>query len=188
MEIFKQIRLKFGRSILQSRSASVKRLKQNFDYNKVTRIGVIWDSTNEDDIKHIAAFNRKMAEEGKNVEVLTWIPGKMVSDRLTGLSYMKFFKKTDLNWTFIPSSEDTDKFAEKKFDLLIDINPSGMFPLTYLSTVSPAAMKVGPDAEGDSNNSPYDLMIQAGHPFNTALFLEQVLIYLVMISNPETRA
>ena len=183
MELFKNIRLRVGRSVLSSRASSIRRLKQDFDFNKVSRIGIIWDSTNEDDIKHIASFNRQMTEKGKTVEVLTWIPGKAVSDRLTGLSYMRFMKKSDLSWTFIPSSQDAEKFTTTKYDLLIDINPSSIFPMTYISTVSPSPMKVGPDISGDTEKLPYDLMIQAGHPFNTALFLEQVLIYLAMISN-----
>ena len=49
--------------------------------------------------------------KGKS-EVLAWIPGKSVPDRLTGLSYMKFLRKSDLNWAFFPVSEDARKFAE----------------------------------------------------------------------------
>jgi len=183
MELLKNIRLKVGMSVLHSRASSVRRLKQNFDFNKVSRIGVIWDAAKEDDVRHVAAFNRQMADKGKTVEVLTWVPGKVVSDRLTGLSNMRFLKKTDLNWTYIPTSEDAEKFINTKYDLLIDINPFSVFPMTYIATLSSSPMKVGPDISGDSNKLPYDLMIQAGHPFNTANFLEQVLVYLLMISN-----
>ncbi len=188
MEILKSIRLRVGNSILHSRSTSVRRLKQNFDFKKVARIGVLWDSSDEDDLKHIATFNRQMTESGKTVEVLSWVPGKTVSNRLTGLTYMKFLKKTDLGWTFIPKSEDATKFISTKYDLLIDINPKSVFPLKFISALSLSPMKVGPDITGESHDSPYDLMIQAGHPFDTAVFIEQVLIYLLMISNPGTRA
>lgn len=188
MELLKKIRLRIGRSVLHSRSGSVIRLKQKFDLEKVARIGIVWDSSNEEDLKHIAALSRKMSETGKSVEVLTWIPGKTVPDRLTGLTNMKFLRRTDLNWNFLPSSADAKAFIDQRFDLLIDINPSAVFPLLCVSTLSPSPMKVGPDVNGNSHELPYDLMIQAGHPFNTAQFIEQALIYLSMISNPETRA
>ena len=188
MELFITLRLKAGRSILRRRASSVRRLKPKFDLDKVKRIGVLWDASNEDDFKHIAALNRQMMEIGKTVEVLTWIPGKDVPYRLTGLTYMKFLKNADLNWVFIPISDDAHKFIETKFDLLIDINPSDVLPLTFIATLSPSPMKVGPDDSVDPVNSPYDLMIQAGHPLKTALFLEQVLHYLTLISNPVTRA
>ncbi|HUW91903.1 MAG TPA: hypothetical protein VMV74_01970 [Bacteroidales bacterium] len=188
MELFGTIRLNIGRAILRRQASSVKRLKPKFDFDRVKNIGVLWDATKEDDLQHVAALIRKMAELGKTVEVLAWIPGKIVPDRMTGLTYMKFLRQTDLNWFFIPKSEDFRLFAKTRFDLLIGINPSRVFPLAYIATVSPSLMKAGPDDSKEPENEPYDLMIQAGSPFKTALFLEQLLHYLTMISSPETRA
>lgn len=188
MELFRTIRLKAGKAILHRRSSSVKRIKPKFDFEKVKRIGILWDSTNVDDLQHLTAVFHKMTEIGKTVEVLTWIPGNNVPDRLTGLPYMKFLRSSDLNWLYIPNSEDARLFTEAKFDLLIGMNPARVFPLTYITTLSPSPMKAGPDDSKDPENEPYDLMIQAGHPFKTALFLEQLLHYLTMISSPGTRA
>jgi len=36
--------------------------------------------------------------------------------------------------------------------------------------------------------TPYDLMIRAQKPFSIAHFIEQVMHYLSVIGNPETRA
>jgi len=188
MELLGTIRQNIGSAILRRRASSVRRIKPKFDFERAKSIGILWDASNEDDLQYIAALGRRMTELGKTVEVLAWIPGKTVPDRLTGLTYMKFLKKTDLNLFFIPKSEDFRLFAEKKFDLLIGINPLRVFPLSYIATVSPSPMKAGPDDSREPENEPYDLMIQADKPFKTAHFLEQVLHYLTMISSPETRA
>lgn len=188
MELFGKLRLRAGRMILRRQTASVRRLKPGFDMERVKKIGILWDASIENDFQYLASLNRQMADMGKSVEVLAWIPGKSVPDRLTGLTYMKFLKKDDLNWAYIPDSQDSREFIETRFDLLIDINPSSLFCLEYMASLSTAPMKVGPDHAIDPANAPYDLMIQAGKPFSTALFLQQAVHYLSLISNPETRA
>lgn len=188
MELLSTLRQNIGRSILRRRRSSFSRIKPKFDFESTKSIGVLWDASSENDLPDITAMTRKMTELGKTVEVLAWIPGKTVPDRLTGLTYMKFLKKTDLNLFFIPKSEDYMLFAEKKFDLLIGINPLRVFPLSFIATVSPAPMKAGTDDSKEPENEPYDLMIQTGSPFNTADFLEQIFHYLNLINSPETRA
>lgn len=188
MEIFGNLRLKAGRIILRKRISPVRRIKQDFDLGKVKKVGILWDASFEKDFQHLAALNRQLTQEGRSVEVMAWIPGKNVPDRLTGLSHMKFLKKSDLNWVYLPVSEDARSFIATKFDLLIDINPSSLFPLLSLCSLSSSPMKVGPDLTTEPEKTPYDLMIRAPKPFSISLFLEQVMLYLSMISSPETRA
>jgi len=183
MELFKNIRLNSGRSLLRKRSESVKRSGRNFLFTKVESIGILWDATNESGYQTISAFNKKMAEAGKRVEVLAWIPGKEVSNQLTGLSYMRFLKTDDLNFNFIPSSTDSKFFIERKFDLLIDINPAKVFPLTYIATLSISPMKVGIGTGSDSGDEPYDLMIQSGKENDIEAFLDQTVHYLTLINS-----
>lgn len=185
MELFKNIRLNHGRSLLRKRSASIKRSGKDFNYFRAVKIGILWDATNETGFQAISSFNRKMSETGKVVEVLAWIPEKEVSDRLTGLAYMKFIKSTDLNISFIPVSTDAKAFIEKKFDLLIDINPARVFPLTYIATLSNSPMKVGIDINSDLEDAPYDLMIQAGKIPDIGVFIDQAVHYLPLINSIE---
>jgi hypothetical protein len=188
MGLFYNLRLKAGRMMLQRRLGSLRRIRQDFNLDQVKKIGILWDASFENDFQHLAALNRQLSEAGRSVEVLAWIPGKVVPDRLTGLSYMKFLRKSDLNWAFIPVSEDAKKFLETKYDLLIDINPSSLFPLNAIVSLSPAPMKVGPDITDRPENAPYDLMIKSPIPFSIAHFLEQVMHYLSIIGSPQTRA
>jgi hypothetical protein len=188
MELFGRLRLKAGRMLLLRHHSPGRRLKQGFDLEKVKKVGILWDATFENDFQHLAALNRQLNEMGKSVEVITWIPGKMVPDRLTGLTYMKFLRKSDLNWAFIPASIDAREFMKTNFDLIIDINPSSLFQLNYITFLSNAPMKVGPDITAEPEKAPYDLMIKAPRPFSIAFFLEQTMHYLAMISSPDTRA
>lgn len=188
MELFNNLRLKAGRYMLQRRLSAVRRMHQDFNLEKVKKVGILWDATFENDFQHLAALNRQLSDMGKSVEVMTWIPDKIVPDRLTGLTYMKFLRQTDLNWAFIPVSEDAKKFIANSFDLIIDINPSSVFQLNCLVALSAAPMKVGPDVTEEPEKTPYDMMIRTPKPFSIAVFLEQTMLYLSMISNPETRA
>jgi hypothetical protein len=188
MALFGNLRLKAGRVILSKRISSLRRMQQGFDLEKANKIGILWDATYEKDFQHLAALNRQLTEMDKSVEVLAWIPGKSVPDRLTGLTYMRFIRKGDLNWAFIPVSQDSKEFMAARFDLLIDINPSTIFPLIYITSVSPAVMKAGPYFSEKPEKSPYDLMIKIENPFSIKIFLEQTMYYLAMISGPETRA
>lgn len=188
MGLFSNLRLKAGKMMLQRRLGSLRRMRQDFQLDRVKKVGILWDASFENDFQHLAALNRQLTEAGRSVEVLAWIPGKVVPDRLTGLSYMKFLKKTDLNWASFPVSEDAKKFLEARFDLLIDINPSSLFQLNAIVALSPAPMKVGPDMTDMPENTPYDLMIRASQPFSIAQFIEQMMHYLSIIGSPETRA
>jgi hypothetical protein len=188
MGLLYNLRLKAGRIMLQRRLTALRRMKQDFSFDNVKKIGILWDASFENDFQHLAKLNRGLSESGKTVEVMAWIPGKNVPDRLTGLSYMRFLRKSDLNWAGLPVSEDARKFAGTKFDLLIDINPSSLFQLTSLVTLSSSPMKVGPDLTDRPEETPYDLMIRTPRPFNIAQFLEQAMHYLAIIGSPETRA
>ena len=188
MGFFVNLRLKAGRMMLYRRLAALRRMKQDFNLDRVRKIGILWDASFENDFQYLAALNRQLSETGKSVEVIAWIPGKIVPDRLTGLSYMKFLRKTDLNWAFFPVSDDAKKFLETKYDLLIDVNPSSLFQLSALAALSAAPMKVGPDLTDEPENTPYDLMIRAPKPFSIAFFIDQAMHYLSLIGSPETRA
>ncbi|MGE5350109.1 MAG: DUF6913 domain-containing protein [Actinomycetota bacterium] len=188
MGLFYNLRLKAGRMMLQKRLSALRRMKQDFSFDRVKKIGILWDASFENDFQHLAALNRQLAETGKSIEVMAWVPGKSVPDRLTGLSYMRFLRKGDLNWALLPVSEDARKFVETRYDLLIDINPSSLFQLSSLASLSSAPMKVGPDITDRPEETPYDLMIQTAQPFSIAHFLEQAMHYLAIIGSPETRA
>jgi hypothetical protein len=188
MKLLINLRLKAGRYLLERRLSVVRRMHHDFDFSKVKKIGILWDATFENDFKHLTALNRQLSEMGKSVEVMAWIPGKSVPDRLTGLTYMKFLRKTDLNWALLPVSEDAKEFVSRSFDLVIDINPSSVFQLSCLAAMSAAPMKVGPDVTAEPEKAPYDLMIRTPKPFSIEFFIDQTIRYLSMINSPENRA
>jgi hypothetical protein len=183
MELFKNIRQNLGQAALKSRSGSIKRGVKNFDFSTAKQIGILWDASNESGLSIITSFIKKMSESGKHTEVLAYIPGKEVSDRLTGLTYMKFLRSSDLSFTYTPVSDDAKAFMKKKFDVLIDINPSRVFALTYIVTLSSSLIRVGVDNNSDQEDSPYDLMIQTGKAPDIGAFLDQAVHYLSLINS-----
>ena len=93
MGFFVNLRLKAGRMMLHRRMGALRRMKQDFSLDGVRKIGILWDASYENDFQHLAALKRQLSESGKSVEVIAWIPGRDVPDKLTGLSYMKFLRK-----------------------------------------------------------------------------------------------
>lgn len=185
MALFYNLRLKAGRMILQRRISAQQRIRTGFGLDKVKRVALLWDSTDENDYKHLSQLSRHFTDSGKSVDMIVWIPGSTVPDRLGGHSHMTFLKKSDLNWAFIPVSADARKFLDTAYDLIIDINPSSLFQLSSLAALSAAPMKVGPDPGDEAEKSPYDLMIKMPEPFNIGNYLDQVLHYLARLSTTE---
>ncbi len=184
MGLFYNLRLQAGRIRLRKLSSGLRRVSEEFSLDRVKRVGILWDASSEQDFQHISALNRKLSESGRTVEVIAWIPGKNVPDRLTGLTYVRFLRRSDLNWALFPVSDDARKFMETKYDLLIDINPSSLFQLSVIAGLSPAPMKVGPDTADRPEEAPYDIMIKAPGPFSIAAFLENAMHYLSLIKPP----
>lgn len=79
-----------------------------------------------------------------------------------------------------------DSFINTKFDLLIDINFSNLFPLMYASSLSQAGLKVGL-ADDKPESSPFDLMISMTSPVAIEKYLEQVLYYLEIINSESAK-
>ncbi len=186
MGIFYNLRLAAGTVRLRRQRAELRRVAVSFCLDNVQRVGILWDGSYEHDFQHISALKRQLTDSGRSVEVIVWIPGKSVPDKLTGLSYLKFLRRSDLKWNLFPVSDDVQRFMNTSYDLLIDINPAALFQLQVIAGLSPSPMKVGPDLSANPESAPYDLMIKAPGQFSTALFLENVMHYLALIKPPVT--
>ena len=181
MEMFKNIRLNFGKSILRKKMGRMKRARFKGNINNAKTIGLVWDATNPDDISILSRFSQNMTEKNIDVKILGFFPGKHLPDKLTAIRYLTCLKKEDINITYRPVSREANTFINTPFDILIDINFKDLFPLRYISYLSAAGFKVGIFDSG-IDNSPYDLMMEFTKSTDISTFLTQVVYYLEIIN------
>ena len=182
MELFKNIRLKIGKSILMKRMAKTKRHVRYSNFSLVKNIGIVWDASNTGDFTSLSKFYQRMHEKNIDVKILGYFSGKELPDQYTALRYLTCFRRKELNIYYLPTAPEANSFIKNNFDVLIDINLKKILPLQYLSFLSEAAFKVGL-LEPESGESPFDLMMDMKNPVDTDSYLNQIVHYLEMIDS-----
>lgn len=167
---------------MKRKLAKLKRTVRAQNLNRIKSAIIIYDydvkAPQQD--KLIRDFARSLKEESIKVSTLGYIPKKLKAEEKPKeeLDYY-YFDKTELNWLKIPRSERLEELCQKPFDLLIDLNTEGYFPLKWFSFLSLAAFKVG-GSKGYQQES-CDLLLETD-PNNKAEFQKQTLHYLNMIN------
>jgi hypothetical protein len=182
MEFFGSVRLFIGNVLLSRKRERIKRKVIFSNISNVKNIGVVWDASRAEDITCLTRFHQKMHERHINVKIIGFYPGNNLPDQYTAIRYLSCLKKNEINLLYRPVSSDAEAFIDKHFDVLIDINFKKLFPLRYISSMSLAGLKVGL-RDGESNNTPFDLMMELKKPVDIENYLNQILIYLEMINS-----
>jgi hypothetical protein len=182
MELFSEIRLKTGNSILSKKLVKVRRKVYYSNISRIKSIGIVWDASKPEDFIILSRFHQQMNERGINVNILGYYPGKELPNQYTALRYLACFRKQEINLFYVPVSSETERFINTMFDILIDVNFEKSFPLYYISSLSKASFKVGLfDKEADSLT--FDLMIELKKPVRIEEYLSNVVHYLEMINS-----
>jgi uncharacterized protein YueI len=123
-----------------------------------------------------------MHERNIEVKILGFFPRKDLPNQYTAIRYLTILRKQELNFFYLPVSNESNTFINNRFDILIDINFKKVFSLDYISALSKAAFKVGL-FEDQHNESPFDLMMEIKNPVNVDDYLNQIIQYLEMINS-----
>jgi hypothetical protein len=182
MEMFKNIRLNRGNTILRKKMAKLKRTRFKDNINNAKTIGLVWDAANPDEFLILSRFCQKMAEKNIEIKIIGYYSGKELPDKLTAIRYLTCLRKEDLNITYRPASQEANTFINTRFDILIDINFRDLFPLRYISYLSAAGFKVG-IFDSERENSPFDLMMDFNKTTDINTYLNEVIHYLELINN-----
>ena len=97
MELFKKIRLNFGRSILKKRTTRTKRKVFYSNISLVKSIGIVWDASRTEEFASITKFYQKMHERNIEVKILGFFPGKDLPNQYTAVRYLTIIRKQELN-------------------------------------------------------------------------------------------
>jgi hypothetical protein len=182
MELFKNIRFKTGMAILSNKLSKIKRKVSYSNIGQVKNIGIAWDASKTEDFAGLSRFYQKMHERNIEVRILGYFPGKELPDQYTAIRYLTCIRKKEINIFYHPVSSEVNSFINTRFDILIDINFRKLLPLKYISTLSNAAFKVGL-YESETEELPYDLMMEIKNPVGVDNYLGQIIQYLEMINS-----
>jgi len=182
MELFRNLRIRAGRSMLNSKLSKDTRKPHYTGFYYIRTIGIVWDASKPEELNLLARFTQKMTDLGKQVRIIGYYPGKLLPDQFIANRIITCLKKTEIDFFYRPDTPESNSFIKEKFDVLIDINFNKQFVLEYITALSQASLKVGLSGS-DPASTPFDLMISVTNPESIEKYLEQVLYYLEMINS-----
>jgi hypothetical protein len=167
------LKQKIANRILNSKLNSVVREKKVFNLDSAQSAGILWTIDQKESFDRVET---ELKKAGIKPVGLCYFPMRkaVVPSEING-----FTRKQTRCWTEIPKSELAEDFIHQKFDLLIDLTGTKIFPLIYLTALSEAAFKIG--YAGNTVNY-YDLNIEFGEQPESSQLAEQILYYLKRIN------
>jgi len=161
--------------LLRRQTARMKRQKMLFDFASAKYVGILCSPQNETDIEQIKVFLQYLLLKGIRYSLLAYFDGKKIPEKFLYWKGMDFITRQDLNFLFMPQGLVVEKFINEPFDMLINCNLAGYFPVEYISQLSVAKCKVGIKHE---EKSCYDLMIDITKNKTIEFFLKNLDKYL----------
>lgn len=180
MELFKPIRLFAGGLKLSIRLKNTRRNKKFNSLHNTHKIGIAWDGSDTRDFEAIASFYHEMQKLNIQTDIICYYPDKVLPDKYTAIRYLSCIKESDLSYFYIPRSSDIEEFINTPYEILIDINNNNYFPLKYITVLSRAELKIGPDSS--AYRDMLDMTIKISGNYEVSYYLEQVKYYLDMIN------
>jgi hypothetical protein len=181
MELFKNARIKIGKSVLKKKLARLNRKVSYSAFGQVKKIGIVWDASNPSEFASLSRFHQQMHERNIDISILGYYPGKELPDQYTAIRFLTCIRKHEINLLYHPVSAESTTFINNRFDILIDINFKKLLPLQYISSLSCAFFKVGLFESG-ADETPFDLMMELKAPVSIDNYLSQTVQYLEMIN------
>ncbi len=172
MKLWDNFRNYFYKKSLLKKIQQIKVERAITNLNDAKSIGIVYDSSNSDNDIIITKFAETLRNQKKTVEILAFVNDTKTEHKADVL----VFNKKSLTWLMIPKNEQVEKFAEKKFDLLLASFTEENLPLEYVAAISQAKWRLGTYAKDKTDF--YDMMISLGGRNELSYFLEQTTHFL----------
>jgi hypothetical protein len=176
--LFKSIRKKIGKSILKRKLKNFRREKQLYSFGTSQIVGVLFKTNTQGDFEIVKKFLHFLSEQDNKVVALCFVDYKKVPDYYFLRKGFNFFSRSDLSTFLLPKTQFIVDFISKPFDILIDLSTEENFPLTYISSLSQAKLKVGKLHNGNNN---FDVMIDTSKDNSVQSLIEQIKHYIPVL-------
>ncbi len=188
MNYFRVVRNWFGKRDLHKLS-SAKRSKAVHNFGNARSVALVYREKGEGFFILVKQYVQVLkAEYGiKEVLALCYIDNKKPVPHYHAhrLKY-DYFTAAKLDWKLKPSCEEVDRFTEKQFDILIDLEKDPCIPMLYVVAMSKATFKVGYYSE--EWKSLYDMMLKTSGQTTFDGYIDQINHYLNLINTVHARA
>ena len=172
MQLIQQIRSHFfqkgmkQRQLLQSQSSSIK------PFSKIQNVGFIFEANDHSCTKTALNAQKALSKEGKKINLLGFFKG---NHQEVPRFKFPFFTEKDLDWCGQPLKGEAAIFAQKNYDLLINLSLEFNPQLEYLLATTNANFKAG-STVGLVNY--YDLMIDVTENPQPSVLLDKIFSLL----------
>jgi len=122
-----------------SKNEALKSLKETQD------VGVIYDALKTEE-RVLNKIGHYFESEGKNVITLGFVNTKELGTFVPNYKE-EFYCKKDLNFWNLPKKESVQRFLDKDFDFLVNLDCTGELELQAISAYSMAKTRVGKHIE-----------------------------------------
>lgn len=127
-------------------------------FSEARRIGILYDATREEDFETVKEYIKKLRTDYKKDMLAMGFVNKNKLPKEQFPQYgLDFFTRKELNFKMVPIDPIVHNFINERFDILIDLHASGIFPLQYIAAMSNARFRVGRYDKRNVNS--YDMMI-----------------------------
>lgn len=140
-------------------------------YKDVRRVGMLFTMSNLDDYEAIRAFESRMKKEGKEVQVLCYLPKNVENFHF----HYDIFTNTDFSATGEVKASNIANFLEQKFDYLICLDKTPNMYIEYLLAASQARFRIGNFTNG--KESLFELMIGLPEHETIAKLIQHIYHY-----------
>ena len=179
MSYIQDFKIKIGQIVFQNQLKSNKRTKEVCNLENAKSVGILYEATNEYQIKQIQPFVSYFFDLKKDVKALGYVNSKKLSYCHTPKLQYDFFYLKDLNWYNKPQNYIIDNFIKKEYDILINLCDSKCIPIKYLVASYIAHFKIGQYEDGYEI---YDLMISLKKDRSLEKLMSEIKHYLQLIN------
>lgn len=168
MNIVHNIRTYFRNNSLQSKLKLQKTLfRKRVNFEEAQTVGLIFDATDTDKRQMVLSYAEKLSKAGKKVRLLGFFDSKQASSDYT----FGYFSRKDIDWALRPGGKTVESFLQGAYDILIVLNPLTNEHVEYISALSNAHLKIGPNT---NNIYCYDLMIDVRNKNSVIDFIQEM--------------
>jgi len=168
----------------EMKKASRKKMVVGLEESR--KIGLVYEASSEETYRMATDLAKELQKSGKRVKAMGFVPHKTKPDYLLDHLNFSYFSRKDFKWNLKLKTDTLKEFVNTEFDILIDLSPSDLFLVKYLSGLSGARYKTG--KYHPEYVEVYDLMLQVDDAFPLDELIEHTINYLQMIKKPNTHA
>ena len=178
MKIVNDIKDKTGIIILNRELKSLKRTSSINNFDTAGTAGFIFDAIDREKYQQAKEFIE--FAENKNIRIFG-VGFASKSDQIAYFPYkngVNYFGLDEVNWYGKPTNPIVNDFLKRKYDILLDISQSELFPIHYIFALSNAKFKITNNSEKAKHA---DFVLQVDNKEKLSTYIGQIKHYLEAI-------